>query len=420
MEKELSAMRVHDRALDAPLRAIDIRAQVNLIQEVMGAVMIGPTGNRPEGVHYGLVPGCGNKPTLLQPGAQKLIMTFRLVPDVEATIVPMERGHREVRSKVSIYAKGFGSERGPLLGVGVGTCSTMESKYRFRTGPVEFTDKPVPREYWDLKQKDPAKAKAILGDGMIPKKNDAGRWVCARQGEKVEHDNPADYYNTVEKISFKRALVSATLNVTAASDIFTQDIEDMPEVLVREHASPVPAAEESSVDTNTAALAEAQAKLKAQREHRQEDGGTKPPPTATTQPTDNQEAPAPSPTPVVAQESAFMWRTGKEPAQGGHKGQAIEAIDLNYLQWYATNGKLADHVAAAKAELERAATQPQATPPTRSGICEAYLEQIGLCETITECQTVTADALTDSNLDVFEAKQVEEAGEKRMTELRGQ
>ena len=130
--------------------------------------------------------------------------------------------------------------------------------------------------------------------------------------------------------------------------------------------------------------------------------------------------PAPLPTPVVAQESAFMWRTGKEPAQGGHKGQAIETIDLGYLQWYAANGKLADHVAAAKAELERAATQPQATPPTRSGICEAYLEQIGLCETITECQTVTADALTDSNLDVFEAKQVEEAGEKRMTELRGQ
>lgn len=216
--------------MNAPLRAADVRAQVNLIQEVMKEVMQGPArdekGREIPGVHYGLVPGCGDKPTLLQPGAHKLLMTFRLVADPDMTLVPMERGHREVRCKVKIYSQG-----GVLLGAGVGTCSTMEGKYRFRTGPVEFTDKPVPREYWDLRNSNPAKAKTLLGEGMIPKKNDVGAWVCARQGEKVEHDNPADYYNTVEKMAYKRALVSATLTVTAASDIFTQDIEDMPEVI---------------------------------------------------------------------------------------------------------------------------------------------------------------------------------------------
>lgn len=220
---------------DAPMTAIQLRAQVNLVQEVMKAVMR-------DGEHFGKIPGCGDKPTLLQPGAQKLIMTFRLVPDAIMTIIPMERGHREVRCKVHIYARGsHGEERGPLLGIGVGTCSTMEGKYRFRTGPVEFTDKPVPKQYWDLRSTDPSKAKAMLGEGMVPKKNDAGIWVCAQQGEKVEHDNPADYYNTVEKISFKRALVSATLNVTAASDIFTQDIEDMPEVFTPATSAPAAA-----------------------------------------------------------------------------------------------------------------------------------------------------------------------------------
>jgi hypothetical protein len=44
----------------------------------------------------------------------------------------------------------------------------------------------------------------------------------------VEHDNPADYYNTVLKIGKKRAQVDGILTVTAASDIFTQDIEDDP------------------------------------------------------------------------------------------------------------------------------------------------------------------------------------------------
>lgn len=210
-----------------PLTGSDVRRQVNLIQEVMRDVM-------KEGTHFGTVPGCGDKPTLLQPGAHKLLMTFRLVADPEMTIVPMERGHREVRCKVKIY-----NQAGTLLGAGVGTCSTMEGKYRYRTGPVEFTDKPVPKTYWDLRNSDPVKAKALLGEGMVPKKNEAGLWVCARQGEKVEHDNPADYYNTVEKMSYKRGLVSAVLTVTAASDIFTQDIEDMPEVIPQPAQKPV-------------------------------------------------------------------------------------------------------------------------------------------------------------------------------------
>ena len=48
---------------------------------------------------------------------------------------------------------------------------------------------------------------------------------------RIEHDNPADYYNTVLKMAKKRAHVDAVLTATAASDIFTQDIEDMPEVI---------------------------------------------------------------------------------------------------------------------------------------------------------------------------------------------
>lgn len=252
---------MHNQALDVPLRAIDVRAQVNLIQEVMREVMQGPTKDNPEGVHYGLTPGCGNKPALLQPGAHKLIMTFKLVPDPEMTVIPMDRGHREVRCKVKLY-----SRSGELLGAGVGTCSTMEGKYRFRTGPVEFTDKRVPREYWDLRNADPAKAKQLLGAGYVAKKNDQGIWMCAIQGEKVEHDNPADYYNTVEKMAYKRALVSATLTVTAASDIFTQDIEEIPEDLREEAAHDVPAAVPTQDDINKAKLSAAQEALKKQRE----------------------------------------------------------------------------------------------------------------------------------------------------------
>lgn len=327
-------------AENIPLRALDVRAQVNLIQEVMRDVMHRDT-------HYGTVPGCGDKPTLLQPGAHKLLMTFRLVPDPEVTIMDMGNGHREVRCKVKLYSQG-----GVFLGAGVGTCSTMEGKYRFRTGPVEFTDKPVPKEYWTLRDTNPAKAKELLGEGMVAKKNDAGAWVCARQGGKVEHDNPADYYNTVEKMSYKRALVSATLTVTAASDIFTQDIEDMPEVILGA-AQPKPAPVESSQDK----AADVLSKMKS--------NGLKPEPQAAgtvhqgtgesaqaqgTPPQASDRAPATS-----DDAPAFIWRVGKK-----HAGESVRTIPDDYLAWFAKNGKVADHLVAANAEIDRRMGQASA------------------------------------------------------------
>jgi len=76
-----------------------------------------------------------------------------------------------------------------------------------------------------------AATKMLGGKGYTAKKNESGQWTIHKfSGEKVEHDNPADYYNTVVKMGKKRAFVDATLTVTAASDIFSQDLEDMPEV----------------------------------------------------------------------------------------------------------------------------------------------------------------------------------------------
>jgi hypothetical protein len=154
------------------------------------------------------------------------MVTFRLANDVEVETIDLHLGHREYRIKVTLY-----SPTGQRLGTGVGSCSTMESKYRFRVGPVELTNKPVPKEYWDLRKENPAKAQEIIGGrGFSAKKDDSGNWKIARQGEKVEHDNPADFYNTCLKMAKKRGLVDAVLTSTAASDIFTQDIEEDPDL----------------------------------------------------------------------------------------------------------------------------------------------------------------------------------------------
>jgi len=203
-----------------PLSASQIREQVNLIQEVMKSVMR-------ENEHYGKIPGCGDKPSLLKPGAEKLMFTFRLVADPEVEVFelyhPTVVGHREYRVKVRIS-----SMSGTYMGGGIGSCSTMENKYRFRGGEKINTGHPVPKEYWNLKKEGKnSEAQALIGGPGFGTAKFDGSWMICELGEKQEHDNPADFYNTCEKMAKKRALVDATLTVTAASDIFTQDIEEL-------------------------------------------------------------------------------------------------------------------------------------------------------------------------------------------------
>jgi len=192
----------------------EIKNQVTLIQQVMREVMI-------EGEHYGTIPGCGDKKVLLKSGAEKLMLTFRLANDLDVQVLELPNFHREYRVKVTIYAPS-----GQRLGTGVGSCSTMESKYRFRTGPIENTGKLVPQDYWTHRESNPAKAQEALGGKGFSAKKAGSKYYIVKQGERVEHDNPADNYNTCLKMAKKRGLVDAALTSTAASDIFTQDLDE--------------------------------------------------------------------------------------------------------------------------------------------------------------------------------------------------
>ena len=201
----------------AALSVQQLLGQVQLIQQVMGATMR-------DGEHFGKIPGCGDKPTLLKPGAEKLCLTFRLAPAYAVEEKQLERGHREYRVLCTLSS----ILTGAFVGQGVGVCTSMEGKYRYRQGQGEPTDRPVPRAYWDLRQEDPAKAQELIGGkGYSTRKIEGKGWMICKGGEKTEHDNPADHYNTVLKMAKKRALVDAVLTATAASDIFTQDLEDI-------------------------------------------------------------------------------------------------------------------------------------------------------------------------------------------------
>lgn len=167
-----------DNTLALPVEqqgALEVRKQVNAIQYLMKDVL-------QEGTHYGTIKGCGPKPTLLQAGAEKIAYMFHFVPTYTIDREDYDGGHRSYDVTCTLTNR----DTGQVMGYGVGECSTLESKYRYR-------------------------------------------WTGYNENRRKE-ENPdiADVWNTVKKMAKKRAFVDAVKSTTAASDIFTQDIEDMP------------------------------------------------------------------------------------------------------------------------------------------------------------------------------------------------
>lgn len=196
-----------------------LKAVQNLKQRVMQ-----------EGTHYGTLPGT-DKPSLYKPGAEILLQLFRLTSRTRLAFNDLEKSHREYSAEVDICAPD-----GSVVATGIGVCSTMESKYRYRND-YNVTEVDVPRDYWDRRN---AKAKnselqAILahalgqevpaGSKLATKKDANGAWKIA-VSFKGEHPDIADVYNTCAKMAKKRALMDGTITATASSSLFTQDVED--------------------------------------------------------------------------------------------------------------------------------------------------------------------------------------------------
>lgn len=201
----------------SPMSVAQMQAGLRCIQEVMRDCM-------KEGQDYGKVPGCGDKPGLFQPGAQKLSMMFQLNPEVrQETITDYPNFHRGFRLIVRVT-------NGSKFADGVGECSTLESKYRYRNAGKKCPE---------CGNETIIKGKAEYGGGWLcyEKKGGCG-WKCndgtpaaeqlqSQSGGKVEHDNAPDFWNTVRKMAFKRAFVHAIINATNTSELWSQDLEDL-------------------------------------------------------------------------------------------------------------------------------------------------------------------------------------------------
>lgn len=204
----------------APIQMESVIGQVKAIQALMKEVM-------KEGQDYGVIPGC-DKPTLLKAGAEKLAFYFRLGSRYDITVKDLPGGHKDINCLCTIYSL----RTSEVLGQGVGSCSTLESKYRWRFEDVG----PVPQQYW--RHRDPS----ALGEPGLTVRKKGKDWRVFR---RIETD-PADSYNTVLKMAKKRSYVDGILTVTAASELFTQDVEETVEgeVVNGSPAAQAPASDE--------------------------------------------------------------------------------------------------------------------------------------------------------------------------------
>lgn len=192
---EHSQLPVRDRGY---LSSQDVLARVTRILEIQKTVM-------KEKVHFGTIPGTP-KPTLYKAGAEKLLTTFQIAPVVKE-VIDLSTSD-EIRYRVLV--QGVSQASGVVLGEAWGECSSNEEKYRWRK-PVcdeEFAETPEDgrREVWKKYNGKPYKAKQV-------------------------RTSPADVANTILQMATKRGLVPMTRVVLACSDIFDQDLEDMPDEL---------------------------------------------------------------------------------------------------------------------------------------------------------------------------------------------
>lgn len=179
----------------------EVVAHAKTVQQVMQAVM------KPN-VHYGAIPGAGDKPTLLKSGAEVLCMTFRIADRYDVSDLSRDG---VIRYRVSCI--GEHQQTGMPLGSGLGECSTDEEKYRWRKAVCDEEFEATPETMRRLK---------------FGRKGGGGHYTV-----KQVRTEPADLANTVLKMACKRAKIAMVLNVTAASDMFSQDLEDLDAELVR-------------------------------------------------------------------------------------------------------------------------------------------------------------------------------------------
>ena len=174
-------------------------------------------------VDYGVIPGTGDKPTLLKPGAEKLASLFGLSTNFDVVERDMDWTGEKHGGEPFFYLQYRCTlQRGDMVvGQGIGSCNSWEKKYRWRNVyPEKATEQDKASGRLETRQGRNGKPYSVY---------------------IVRNPDPADLVNTIDKMAQKRALVAAVLIAVNASELFTQDVEDYSDIVDGDW-TPAPAA----------------------------------------------------------------------------------------------------------------------------------------------------------------------------------
>ena len=168
-----------------------------------------------KGHDYGEVPGT-SKPTLLKPGGEKICMLFGLNPEYE--FLKVTEDYDKEFFSYNIRCTLF--RNGQAVAQGVGSCNSKEKKYRF----INVDN--IPENY------------AGYNESFTDK--------YGRTKFKINNPDICSLVNTILKMAKKRAFIDAVLQVASLSEVFTQDLEDMGDLLQQENENSVMTIEQAT------------------------------------------------------------------------------------------------------------------------------------------------------------------------------
>ncbi|TET24503.1 MAG: hypothetical protein E3J76_02830 [Candidatus Aminicenantes bacterium] len=172
-----------------------------------------------KGHDYGIIPGT-KKPTLLKPGAEKMVKLFGLADTYEVMEQELDWGKPFFFFQIKCTLLSMKNDK--VVSEGMGNCNSMEDRFRWRwLYPNELS-----AEHMD----EAGKPLAILKQKKFFSERQK-RWYVQY---RVENDNIHTLVNTILKMAEKRALIDAVLHATRLSDLFTQDMEDIYQGYVEE------------------------------------------------------------------------------------------------------------------------------------------------------------------------------------------
>jgi len=229
------------QVIDHSAQALEIPSEVQFRRDMEAITNFQKLvqANLQEGLDYGVIPGTP-KPTLLKPGAEKIVKLIKLA-DTYLILDKLEDWDRPL-FRYMIKCQLISMTTGTIVAEGVGECNSMEAKYRWR----------------DRKRVCPKcngefiiKGKEQYGGGWVCFKKQGGCGATFQDGDKsiegqvagrTENDDVYSVINTILKMAKKRAMIDAALSAGRLSNLFTQDIEDM----IHSDVSVVPVAKKST------------------------------------------------------------------------------------------------------------------------------------------------------------------------------